>query len=163
MAHKSQHFPSADLPPPGILILTSNRVGIFDEAFKSRIQLTLRYKNLAEPQRKKIWQNLITRLEEHQKIRLRLPRSQDARGVQEQEIDFKDILANLDDLAKVELNGRQIRNAVSTARQLAMFRGKSMQFSDLKVVINESEKFDAYLKEVTGLSTDMIQRDKGLR
>ena len=30
----------------GILILTSTRVGTFDEAFKSRIQLTLRYKNL---------------------------------------------------------------------------------------------------------------------
>lgn len=44
-----------------------------------------------------------------------------------------------------------------------MFRGKSMQFSHLKVVIHESEKFDAYLKEVNGLSADMIQRDKGLR
>jgi SpoVK/Ycf46/Vps4 family AAA+-type ATPase len=30
----------------GILILTSNRVGTFDEAFKSRIQVALHYPNL---------------------------------------------------------------------------------------------------------------------
>ena len=33
----------------GILILTSNRVGTFDEAFKSRIQLSLHYENLGKP------------------------------------------------------------------------------------------------------------------
>ncbi|KAI1061472.1 hypothetical protein LB506_011912 [Fusarium annulatum] len=38
----------------GIFILTSNRVGIFDEAFKSRIQLNLRYKNLDRDQRRQI-------------------------------------------------------------------------------------------------------------
>lgn len=32
----------------GILILTSNRVGTFDEAFKSRILLSLDYDNLSE-------------------------------------------------------------------------------------------------------------------
>lgn len=31
-----------------ILILTSNRVGTFDEAFKSRIQLSLHYDNLTK-------------------------------------------------------------------------------------------------------------------
>lgn len=39
------------------LILTSSRVGTFDEAFKSRIQLALHYKPLTIPQRKKIWRN----------------------------------------------------------------------------------------------------------
>lgn len=106
---------------------------------------------------------MIKRLEENQNSRPRQIQSQGNSGFLEKNIDFKDILANLDGLAQVELNGRQIRNAISTARQLAMFRGKSMQFSHLKVVINESEKFDAYLKEVTGLSADLIQRDKGLR
>ena len=38
----------------GILILTSNRVGTFDEAFKSRIQLALHYDGLNEEQRQKI-------------------------------------------------------------------------------------------------------------
>jgi len=43
----------------GILILTSNRVGTFDEAFKSRIQLALHYKNLDTFQQKKIWRNFL--------------------------------------------------------------------------------------------------------
>ncbi|OBT88775.1 hypothetical protein VE02_02394 [Pseudogymnoascus sp. 03VT05] len=38
----------------GILILTSNRVGTFDEAFKSRIQLALHYDSLSYSQRKQI-------------------------------------------------------------------------------------------------------------
>ncbi|KAG5743828.1 hypothetical protein H9Q70_013464 [Fusarium xylarioides] len=47
----------------GIMILTSNRVGIFDKAFKSRIQLSLRYNDLEEGQRRQIWLNFINRLE----------------------------------------------------------------------------------------------------
>ena len=46
----------------GILILTSNRVGTFDEAFKSRIQLSLRYKRLQRHQRKQIWLNFMSHL-----------------------------------------------------------------------------------------------------
>lgn len=38
----------------GVLILTSNRVGTFDEAFTSRIQLALHYENLKQHQRKEI-------------------------------------------------------------------------------------------------------------
>ncbi|OBT83812.1 hypothetical protein VE02_05515 [Pseudogymnoascus sp. 03VT05] len=41
----------------GILILTSNRVGTFDEAFKSRIQVAIHYKDLTRISKKKIWQN----------------------------------------------------------------------------------------------------------
>lgn len=46
----------------GILILTSNRVGTFDEAFKSRIQLALHYENLNVTQRRKVWRNFMNRL-----------------------------------------------------------------------------------------------------
>jgi hypothetical protein len=34
-------------------------VGAFDEAFKSRIHLALRYENLNQEQRVEIWRNLI--------------------------------------------------------------------------------------------------------
>ncbi|PNP60836.1 hypothetical protein FNYG_14456 [Fusarium nygamai] len=46
----------------GILILTSNRVGTFDEAFKSRIQLSLHYESLTKNQRRTIWENFLNRL-----------------------------------------------------------------------------------------------------
>lgn len=40
----------------GILFLTSNRVKTFDEAFQSRINVAVRYRQLTEPQRKRIWE-----------------------------------------------------------------------------------------------------------
>lgn len=46
----------------GILVLTSNREGTFDEAFKLRIQLALHYEALNLAQRHQIWENFIRHL-----------------------------------------------------------------------------------------------------
>ncbi|KAI7776596.1 hypothetical protein LA080_004746 [Diaporthe eres] len=138
----------------GILILTSNRVGIFDEAFKSRIQLNLRYQNLNRGQRLEIWRNFISRLE-------RLAGGDSRGGL---EIDAEDILSHIDNLAKPELNGREIRNAISTARQLARYRKQPLGYKHLQSVIAEAEKFDQYLKDLhEGFSADERQNDKGER
>ncbi|KAL9089773.1 MAG: hypothetical protein Q9165_005567 [Trypethelium subeluteriae] len=115
----------------GILLLTSNRVGTFDEAFRSRIQLALHYKSLDEPQRFKIWSNFIQRLE-----------------MLGEDIDMGEISRRLPDLARSQMNGRQIRNVVTTARQLAKFRKQRMAFSHLQKVIGVCKRFDDYLVEV---------------
>ncbi|KAL6355939.1 hypothetical protein LRP88_09523 [Fusarium phalaenopsidis] len=117
----------------GILILTTNRVGTFDEAFKSRIQLALRYEKLQGSQRKQIWRNFLERLKEIG---------------EEDKIDFDDIVLNLDELARYPMNGRQIRNSITTARQLAKYRGKMMTFSHLKRAIKIADKFDRYIADV---------------
>ncbi|KAH7311325.1 P-loop containing nucleoside triphosphate hydrolase protein [Stachybotrys elegans] len=116
----------------GILILTTNRVGTFDEAFKSRIQLALHYEALNFSQRKEIWTNFFTRL------KLLDPNN----------IDFEDINYKLEDLAEYEMNGRQIRNSITTARQLAQFRKVSMRFTHLEHAIKVAQKFDVYLRDV---------------
>ena len=132
----------------GILILTSNRVGTFDQAFKSRIQLALHYENLKKPQRKKIWRNFFTRL----------------RDLGETEVDYDDLSDHLDDLAEEEMNGRQIRNAITTARQLAQFDGKKFSYAQLQHVIGVAGKFEGYLKDVKqGYSDDQLARDDGIR
>lgn len=133
----------------GILILTSNRVGTFDEAFKSRIQLALHYKNLTEVQRKKVWRNFLNRL----------------RDIGEgKSIDLDDVRDNIDQLAKYKMNGRQIRNSITTARQLAAFRKKMMSYEDLEHVINVAGEFDDYLRDVKeGLSDDQAARADGRR
>ncbi|KAK8073065.1 hypothetical protein PG996_006413 [Apiospora saccharicola] len=46
----------------GTLVPTTKRVGIFNEAFKSRIQVAPRYDNLEKPQRVQIWKNFFKRL-----------------------------------------------------------------------------------------------------
>ncbi|KAF7502676.1 hypothetical protein GJ744_005264 [Endocarpon pusillum] len=132
----------------GILILTSNRVGTFDEAFKSRIQLALHYENLTVSQRRKIWRNFINRL----------------RTFEDPNADFDDIMDHIDDLSKKDMNGREIRNAIPTARQLAQFKGAPFCYSHLNHVIGVSSRFGKYLKDLRdGLTDDDLKRDSGLR
>ncbi|QPC72221.1 hypothetical protein HYE68_002973 [Fusarium pseudograminearum] len=140
----------------GILILTSNRVGIFDEAFKSRIQLNLRYKTLDRAQRKQIWKNFFIRL-------ARLEQENGTTGGS-YGANVDEMMGKLDDLAEANLNGRQIRNAVSTARQLARYQKEPLSYKHLTAVINEAKKFDEYLLELNrSYTADEIQRDKGER
>jgi len=132
----------------GILVLTSNRVGTFDEAFKSRIQLALHYASLGPFQRLKIWENFIVRLE----------------SLGEDMIDFDDLKDHLEQLAEHKMNGRQIRNAITTARQYAQWKKTVLTYSHLKDVIEISGRFDLYLDKLHGGYTqDQLAEDEGLR
>ncbi|EUC46495.1 hypothetical protein COCMIDRAFT_92717, partial [Bipolaris oryzae ATCC 44560] len=132
----------------GILVLTSNRVGTFDEAFKSRIQLTLHYDKLNTAQRRKIWRNFIQRL----------------KTLGDNNVEFDDIHDHIDDLVTREMNGRQIRNVITTARQLAQYRGKKLCYAHLQHVIGIANKFDTYIQNVKeGFTEDQLARDAGFR
>lgn len=132
----------------GILILTSNRVGTFDEAFKSRIQLALHYEPLTQPRRAQIWRNFFRRL----------------KSLEEDNIDYGGVENYIGELSEREMNGRQIRNVITTARQWAQFQGKTMTASHLKYAIKVTGKFDAYIKDVKeGYSDDQIARGDGVR
>jgi SpoVK/Ycf46/Vps4 family AAA+-type ATPase len=119
----------------GILILTSNRVGTFDDAFRSRIHIALHYEDLKPRSRKQIWSNFLTRLED----------TEEGENVEE----IKD---RLDELAKHNLNGREIRNALSTARQLAAHGGEKMKWGHLELAIKTANDFGSYLRDVHGHS-----------
>ncbi|KAF6809330.1 hypothetical protein CPLU01_15523 [Colletotrichum plurivorum] len=132
----------------GILILTSNRVGTFDEAFKSRIQLALHYEPLRKPQRRQIWKNFFDRL--------------DSMG--ESRIDFANVEKHLDRLSEYQMNGRQIRNAITTARQLAQYKDETMMFTHLRHAIEVTGEFDKYLEDVhRGCADEEIAREEGVR
>ncbi|KAI0855309.1 ATPase [Xylaria cubensis] len=149
----------------GILILTSNRVGTFDEAFRSRIQLTLRYENLNQDQRHKIWENFFRRLKTLESSKMAVASSPlPTRSKSGYGFDFNDIRAHISELAERNLNGREIRNAISTARQLAMYKKEPMKYKHLERVIKETSKFEAYITELNrGFSSDEISKDKGER
>ncbi|GKT55434.1 AAA family ATPase [Colletotrichum tofieldiae] len=150
----------------GILILTSNRVGTFDEAFKSRIQLSLHYETLNKSQRRTIWKNFLDRLKTLEKegnnasaLGLRKGKAKEPKA-----IDFDDIARHLGDLAEQEMNGRQIRNAITTARQLASFKDENMSYKHLQHVIKVSKRFDKYLEKIQDdLTDDQIARGDGIR
>lgn len=84
----------------GILFLTTNRVGHFDEAFMSRIHLSLGYEPLSDNAREKIWDNLFKKLQQDRKRDgLEITYEYDAkRYVQSHDVQV------------LEWNGREIRN-----------------------------------------------------
>ncbi|KAL8711945.1 MAG: hypothetical protein Q9220_003641 [cf. Caloplaca sp. 1 TL-2023] len=130
----------------GILILTSNRVGIFDEAFKSRIQVALYYENLTQASRKQVWTNFIDMLEED-----------------DEDVNFDEIRLQLNRLAAHTLNGRQIRNALTTARELAMFKAEQLDWKHIKQALKVSTDFSNYLKNIHGHTDDENARENQIR
>lgn len=167
----------------GILILTTNRVGTFDEAFKSRILLSLHYDKLSKGQRKQIWRGFVNHLEDThlssggrdtgREHRLHNGGSSSTANASSKvspqaedlpDINFQEIRDYLDELASHELNGRQIRNIITTARQLAKFRKKTLDYGLLQEVISVSGKFDEYFSKLNeNQSDEQIARSDGLR
>ncbi|KAI1110010.1 hypothetical protein F5Y14DRAFT_444327 [Nemania sp. NC0429] len=139
----------------GILVLTSNRVGTFDEAFKSRIQLAIHYANLTQHQRTKIWDNFIKRLKE----------------LDEEGMDLVDLEDNIEELAKNKLNGREIRNVITTARQYSRWERQQkgqenykLNYAMMKQLIETTGEFDRYIEKLNGGYTqDQLAEDEGWR
>ncbi|KAM0132930.1 hypothetical protein ACHAP3_006219 [Botrytis cinerea] len=136
----------------GIIILTSNRVGTFDEAFKSRIQLALHYPSLTKDKRYEIWTMFISRLRE----------------LGEKQVDFSNLEDHRWDLAEYKLNGRQIRNAIQTSRQYVSWKNAkekmTLNFEILKKIIEISGEFDTYINKLNnGMSPDQLAEEDGLR
>lgn len=107
----------------GILFLTSNRVATFDDAFKSRIHVPLKYNDLSVFSRKKIWRNFLS-------------------AGEVVEIDEE----GYERLAEAEINGRQIKNVVRTAKSLAQFRGRKLDVGMLEQVIGIQMEFEMELE-----------------
>lgn len=132
----------------GILILTTNRVGTFDEAFKSRIQLSLRYHPLVEEQRLLIWENFFKRLEQ----------------IDEEGIDLSSLRQHVRELARHKMNGREIRNSLTNARQLAKYKGAIMDIQHLRRAVRVFNKFEEYTKDIKhGIPDETIARERGER
>ena len=106
-------------------------MGQFDEAFISRVQLALPYRPLDQRQRLQIWENFLRRLE-----------------AVEEPMDIASIRKNVSDLSLKELNGREIRNVIKIARQLARFENTKMSFDHLQRVIQVSRRFSRYMDEI---------------
>lgn len=114
----------------GILILTTNRVGMFDEAFKSRVQLAIHFPSLGQEQRLQIWSNFIESMES--------------------EVNIHGIRKMYTILSMAHLNGRQIRNTIKTARQLALFKKEVMGYTHLQETIKISNEFEDYIQQAMG-------------
>ena len=141
----------------GILILTTNRVAEFDEAFKSRIHISLYYPKLDRESTIKIWDMNLKRL---------------LRSDLDMDVDEEKILKFAKSQwyeSKKKLtrrwNGRQIKNAFQTAIALATwdFNDESegahldrprLSDKQFRIVSQTSAHFDDYISAVHGIDED---------
>ncbi|KAK3397445.1 P-loop containing nucleoside triphosphate hydrolase protein [Sordaria brevicollis] len=113
----------------GILFLTTNRVTTFDEAFKSRIHIPIRYTDLSFESKLQIWKNFC--------------------GMVPGGVDIDE--RGLERLAEHDLNGRQIKNAVKAAESLASFEGVKLDLARLLQVTKIQAVFEKDLSSVAGV------------
>ncbi|OHE96333.1 hypothetical protein CORC01_08405 [Colletotrichum orchidophilum] len=143
----------------GILFLTTNKVGSFDEAFKSRMSMALYYPPLTHDQTKKIWEVQMDRTEELSKAASPRDPSKQVKFNRDEIRTLSTTLWALqttrDDHRPV-WNGRQIRNAFQTAVALAEFHQQENHITGPIIVKGEhfdkvakvSHEFNAYLYSV---------------
>ncbi|KAL8759679.1 MAG: hypothetical protein Q9184_003542 [Pyrenodesmia sp. 2 TL-2023] len=146
----------------GILFLTTNKVGHFDEAFKSRIHVSLYYPALDKRSTLKIWKMNLDRLSKSKKTL----HTEAGEIYEYAKKHYKELVKK----GKTTWNGRQIKNAFQTAIALAEFDANKTQgkpvlaLEHFKIVAQASEDFDDYLSRVHGgneadVAKRFMQRD----
>jgi SpoVK/Ycf46/Vps4 family AAA+-type ATPase len=116
----------------GIIILTTNRITSLNVAVQSRMHLAIQYKDLTPEQKKNIFMKFLDDMPNDQ-IR-----------------DRERIERELDWFCKgTDLNGRQIRNIVSSAQALAKSERKQMTHNHLSTVYDATSNFVQSLKDLT--------------
>lgn len=146
----------------GILFLTTNRVGAIDDAFRSRLHLTLYYPRLDAEKSIKIWKTNIKRVQE-------LSRKREEQGWTGIGLDKKRLLQfAADNFSALQWNGRQIRNSFQTALALAEFEARKNTEKDhnentrtpklsvrhFQTIALASQEFDEYLQQTHGRSEE---------
>ena len=129
----------------GILFMTTNRVRTFDDAFKSRIHVPLKYEELPKTSRVKIWKNFIDKL-----------RKGEREGGVEIDVDSE----GYQKLAESPLNGRQIKNVVRTAKSLAAYRGGKLDVEALMRVVEIQMEFEEDLVQAAEgeMDIDVVEK-----
>lgn len=145
-------------PKGGILFLTTNKVGHFDEAFKSRIHVSLYYPPLDQKSTMQIWKMNLNRLVTNRR-HLEVDRKKIESYAKKH---YKDLTRS----NRATWNGRQIKNAFQTAIALAEFDAKDrnqakpvLTTEHFNVVAMASEGFDYYLSRIHGTDADRARRD----
>ncbi|EKM58422.1 uncharacterized protein PHACADRAFT_252732 [Phanerochaete carnosa HHB-10118-sp] len=100
---------------PGILIFTTNLIKQIDPAFESRIHFCMMYSELDFASRKQVWRTFLAKA-----------------GIADAEIGEH----NLVRLSQKQLNGRQIKNAVGTAKSIASAESSRLELKHVLTVLD---------------------------
>ncbi|KAH6684956.1 hypothetical protein F5X68DRAFT_171403 [Plectosphaerella plurivora] len=132
----------------GVLFLTTNRVGHFDDAFITRIHVIIRYDDLNRESCNKIWTQFFNKLDDER---------EDFRTTQR----AKDYVLEDEEVGLMKFNGREIRNAFQTAVALAEFRfaqnrdssthkQPTLDRKDFEQVCKMMQQFKKYMNNLHG-------------
>jgi len=154
----------------GILFLTTNRVGDFDEAFTSRIHVSLYYPELNEDKTVQVFKINMDMIEDRFRTKKRIV-----------EIDRMEIASFATkyyaEHPQARWNGRQIRNACQTALALAEFEAQDKSLSDIEnldtvvnlrvehfeIVRNAYLEFTKYMHDLYGSTAARRAKEARLR
>ncbi|KAI4915266.1 hypothetical protein J4E85_010390 [Alternaria conjuncta] len=153
----------------GVLFLTTNRVGVLDEAIKSRVHLHLRYNQLDKRQTTQIFKHNIIRLKN---IELQREDPVDRLFILESEIN-EFALTHFDETVKSGVgrwNGRQIRNAFLIAASLAHLDGddnpgmqKQLRKMHFETVAQTTKLYDSFRTATLNGDDSYLALDRGER
>jgi len=90
-------------------------VNTFDEAFESRIHLSINYTGLTQESRREVWANFFNRMK------------REDRDVSEEDIDA---------FSRKDINGRVIKNVMKTAGLVADSKNEPLKASHIDTVLN---------------------------
>lgn len=107
-------------------MLTTNQIAQFDVAVHSRIHIAIRYNNLNPEQTEKIFTNFLKPLDNDNLIK-----------------DYGEVLDYIrDDVVGMNLDGRQIRNIVTTALSMARAeKAEQLKKQHLKAMVTNIKDF----------------------
>ncbi|KAF1952473.1 hypothetical protein CC80DRAFT_507946 [Byssothecium circinans] len=139
----------------GLLFLTTNRIGTFDEAFKSRVHISLFYPDFDRETTIKVFGTFIHQTMENVK----------KKKLENFEIKERKILAfaadHYDNNPHTKWNGRQIRNAFHTAIAMAEFDAQQktgdkhgkvvLSHKQFATIAKTVEAFDVYMHDTMGV------------
>lgn len=140
----------------GILFLTTNRPGSLDEAFQSRIHITLGLPDLTRENQLKVWALFIHDLDISKDKQLKLMQYVGERVLKEE--------PNVDGTVKANwLNGRQIRNCVRAAMALATQEGVPISKEHIQAVVDIGRKFTDYMVAINRMNQQQLAFARGTR
>ena len=124
--------------------LTTNRPGDIDEAFVSRIHISVELKALDQEEQKKVWAAFI------------------------KELDLSDaerraLLKHTENFKGDRLNGRQIRNAIRTALALAQLYREHVNPGHLDTVLKIGREYAGYVERLNKMNPEEYATAVGRR
>ena len=130
--------------------MTTNRPGDLDEAFVSRIHITVGLKQLDDSERKRIWAIFIKDL--------------GGKSDPYTEKEWHDLLDfAMDKFREDKLNGRQIRNTIRIALTLAQLSNTHVTTEHLEQVVRNGREYSNYMTELNQMTAEELAIALGRR